>query len=238
MRRPRETSPLRAPRFAGRCLALTLLVVVSSVGAPAAWAVREDAQLWTGANASIGLTDSIRAGLLIQTRLRDDMSTLERVLLRPSLSWRLRSWVALGVGYDAHLIQSPLDVEEQRVWQEALLDHGLGRLAVTHRLRLEERWGDPIDGMSVRLRYLLGLASPELVWGLRGVIRDEIFLNFDADGPTRHTGLGENRAFAGLRRGFAERYTVEIGYQAQLIRPRLAQDLLNHTLLVGVAARF
>jgi hypothetical protein len=206
--------------------------------APAAWAVREDAQLWTGVNASVGITDSIRGSLLVQTRLRDDMSELERVLLRPAVSLRIREWLALGVGYDAHVIRSPLDVEEHRVWQEMLFGQSVRRLDITHRLRLEERFGDPIDDVSVRLRYLLGLASPKLWQGLRGVLRNELFLNFDARGPTRRTGLGENRTFLGLSRTFGKTYSAEIGYQAQLLRPRTAEDILNHTLVVGVSARY
>lgn len=213
-------------------------VALCVAGAPAAWAVREDAQLWTGVNASVGFTDSLRGGLLVQTRLRDDMSELERVLLRPAVSIRLREWLALGVGYDAHLIRSPLDVEEHRVWQEMLLGQSLHRVEVTHRLRLEERFGDPVDDVSVRLRYLLGLASPELWCGLRGVLRNELFLNFDARGPTGRTGLGENRAFVGLSRAFGRTYSAEIGYQAQLLRPKTAEDILNHTLVVGVSARY
>lgn len=205
---------------------------------PAAQALEEDGQLWAGVNASVGLSDVLRAGLLVQTRQRDDMSELERVLLRPSLTARLGEKLSVGVGYDAHLIRNPRHLEEYRAWQQGLIGTPFASVDLDHRLRLEQRWGDTIDGTSVRLRYLLALASPELVAGLRGVLRNEIFLNLDHRDPTDRTGLGENRSFVGLRRAFGEQYTAEIGYQAQLLRPKHLENRLNHTLVVGVAARY
>jgi len=233
---------MRANR--SRSLSVRRLVRLSLASAIAVWlpaaasAVREDGQLWTGISGSVGLTERIRAGLMVQTRLRRDMSTLERVLVRPSVTARLEEWVSVGAGYDAHVIESPLDLVEHRVWQQAAFSTPVRGVGITNRLRLEERFGDPIDGVSVRLRYLLGLRSPALVAGIRGILRNELFLNFDEKGPTARTGLGENPTFAGLQRALSDQWSIEVGYQAQLIRFRLDRELLNHTLVVGVAARY
>lgn len=206
--------------------------------APAAQSVEQDGQLWAGLNASVGLGESVRAGLLVQTRQRDDMGELERVLVRPALSLRLNEWLALSVGYDAHLIRDPNELDEHRIWQQALLGTPIRGFDVDHRFRLEQRFGDPVEDPSIRLRYLLGVTSPELGAGLRGVLREELFLNFDRRDPTDRRGLGENRAFAGLKRAFGEHHAVELGYQVQLLRFKGAENALNHTLLVGLSARY
>ena len=226
-----------ARRRAHRLRACVLVPLLLAI-AQAAHAVDEDGRLWANLHGQVRLGESVLAGLLVQTRHSDDMDHFERVLLRPSLNVVLDGWLDIGAGYDLHLIQRPRETEEHRAFQEASFATPLAGVGIGHRFRLEERFGKTFDGAAVRLRYLLAFTSPDLALGVRGVVRNEVFLNFDRRGPTRRTGLGEDHAFAGFQRSFGEPYLFEVGYQAQVLRPANAEAIVNHTLLVGLRARY
>jgi hypothetical protein len=210
---------------------------LSLSGAGSAGALEQDGRLWVTLLLRSPAWEKLRVDLLMQVRTQSDMSEFGVAVVRPSLSYLLSDRIALTLGYDALVVRGALDFEEHRVWQELLLQTPVRRIGITHRLRLEQRFIGPIDGVAVRLRYLLGLSSPAFAGGFRGVFRNEIFLNLNSPAPVLEPVFAENRAFWGVQRPFAEHLSWELGYQAQWLRLP-ADDLLAHILMAGVSVSF
>jgi len=89
-----------------------------------------------------------------------------QLYLQPSVIYKYSPNLNLGLGY-AFQKNNPLShdfSDENRVWQQTVVSHELGKGRMTHRLRFEERFihdrttgGDP---MSTRARYQLGYSIP------------------------------------------------------------------------------
>ena len=159
----------------------------------------------------------------VQPRIGDDISRLERLLLRSALGYNLtdRLSLYLGYGWTPTFTNPAYDGDfrnENRIWQQALYKHDLWGLQWQHRLRQEQRIIEDASGTSNRTRYLLrgsyGLSNNGDV-GLTGY--NEVFVteNGTTKGPIG--GFDRDRFFFGpyLRSG-PGRY--EIGYVGEYAR--------------------
>ena len=227
-------SRLCAPRR--RAAALVLLLSVSVFGAARpSGAVENDPLLWLTAIVGHGITDDLRAGLFLQTRFADDVSEFERLVVNPSLSWKLPRGFAVAGGYDAHVIRNPRVRLEHRSWEQLSLRHEVAGIRLFHRFRLEQRFIEGEDGAANRLRWWIEGQVPLFDTEWRGVLRNEAFFDLDAkrQGPTE-SGFGETRLFAGFDRDLPGGYGLEAGYQLQYIDRRRREDLAAHTVLITV----
>lgn len=141
----------------------------------------------------------------------------------------------------------PFRFPERRLWEQVQLSQSVGRVALTHRYRQEQRWLGHVeleDGeervrnwvRTNRARYRLGALIP-----LRGSETDdgefyanlanELFINWGAN----ITGnvFDQFRSYALLGYRHSRRLRVEAGYLEQLVqRPNGRQLERNHTLLL------
>jgi hypothetical protein len=182
----------------------------------------------------------------------------QQLLVRPGVIYPLAPGARVTAGY-AHVTTWPYGDQpvrarfpEHRLWEQLQLTHGIGRVAWTHRYRLEQRWVElPVAApagsagatrfdrtYTNRMRYLGRVTLP-----LRGrtldvgepyaSVYDEVMVNWG-----RNVGrnvFDQNRAYGavGWRAGTTTR--VEVGYLQQLIAKADGVRLeRNHSLQVGV----
>jgi len=177
----------------------------------------------------------------------------QQLLLRPGILWTLSPGVRVGAGY-AYIATAPYGeapsntpLREHRSWQQLLLTHRAGPLALTHRYRLEQRWIAPVLsdavtgqethgrwGYQQRARYMVRaqgeLPGPQ-VGGrhLVGFVWNELLLPFGHSDVLAR--LGQNRATAGIGVPMSTRQRIDVSYM-NLWNPLTGARVneVNHTL--------
>ena len=169
----------------------------------------------------------------------------QQLLLRPGVQVTLAPGLRAGGGY-AYIATapygespSPRPVREHRLWQHVSVQHAWLNLAVSHRLRAEQRWSAPVAvggdlgplRYQQRLRYALRVQRPvgALTYGFAA---NEFFLPVGhAEGEQRRL---QNRAQLGVGRPINERQRIEVSYMNQWnrITPREVHEF-NHTLVLS-----
>lgn len=229
----RDRSPARAARTALAAASLAALFSIVAPRAARADATEQDGRLWAQAVGTLAFGEHAAAGLLVQARVADDVTRLERVLVSPWLEASLGR-LAFALGYDVHAIEWPRDQVEHRSWEQVAFAHALLGVDVAHRLRLEQRFVPHADETASRLRYRLGLVRELGDGPLALELASEVFFALDARAPHARAGFDEARPYAGVRVALAEGLRLETGYQLQyLARP--GRDFANHTWVVGIA---
>ena len=150
----------------------------AACAAPAAADTESDTQQWTTLKINHPIGDRWAVSLWSQVRFDDDVSDYNSVHIRPAVHLAVAPRWHLGVGYnywDKHKSD-----DEHWAWQEVSFAQPFGKLALGHRLKLEERFIGDISGVVWRTRYRLHAAHPlgnsrwnllgaEDVFGRRGV---------------------------------------------------------------------
>ena len=107
---------------------------------------------------------------------------------------------------------------ENRIYQESLVDRYVGDLRIINRTRLEERFIEDVEGMSMRVRHMLRMVYPlerSKHWFIAGQLEPFFNLYDRTNGPVG--GFDQNRAYAGIRYQFTKAVAVELGYMNQYI---------------------
>jgi hypothetical protein len=219
-RRPR-------PFAAGAAFALAL----AAAPAPAR-ALDHDVQSWSLFVAQGYVTPHVRWYGEAQPRFGDDVSELDRLLLRAALGYQIAPGVSAWAGYAWTPLFSPAFKDEHRPFQQLLFEHKFGPLFLVNRTRFEQRFIEGADGPSLRARHMV-----------RGVLRfadsplgvaayEEVFFTFNRPGGAPASGFDQNRAFAGLNLQATSVLQVELGYMNNFVnRPAPAEDRMNHNLV-------
>jgi hypothetical protein len=133
------------------------------------------------------------------------------------------------------LPQSPF-FEANRISQQVNYTRKFSSLRFLSRTRLEEQWIERVDGTAVRFRQMLRVTYPLPIapdWAIVGY--DEIFINLNTVGQRGpEAGFDENRFFLGINRTFSKYFSMDVGYQTQLLNiwtvPNRANQM-NHIIL-------
>jgi len=167
----------------------------------------------------------------------DDMSRLERTVLRPSLGYQVNGWLRARFGYDAHFIESPADRIEHRIWQQLSTKWTLNALSLTTRTRVEERLIENTDEAAVRLRLKAGVSHPIADGSWYATASNEYFVGLnDVDGGPR-SGFDQNRLYFGVGHNVSDNVTAEVGYQLQYIDRASAENISVHQLMLTLKLR-
>ncbi len=199
-------------------LALVVATAVFVLCSPAAHASAQDVsdkQVWVQALAIGQLSENWRAHLELQPRQFDDASELGLTIVRTAIGRRVRPRITLWLGHA--WVPRTLGVgtrHEQRVWQQVSIAlPNAGRWTPSARVRVEQRWLDPWDDTSHRIRTLIRVQRPlgtNTPWGV--AFYDEAMVTLDSTrgGPRR--GYDRNRLFGGVARRVSPAVTAELGY--------------------------
>lgn len=201
-------------------------------------AIDEDAHIWMSTVA----TGPVRGKLLIwlegQARIGDDSNRFRQFMLRPAVGTDLGDGRSAFLGYALVRTGTPDNLRsEHRIWEQfGYTIFKAGKLKVTGRTRLEERFFNGRDGMALRLRQQVRAMAP-IAPGINAVVWSEPFINLNAPFAPLRTGLDRWRNQIGLNIPVAKHVAIEPGYMNQYIR-RAGPDLVNHIAVMNVAIKW
>jgi hypothetical protein len=175
------------------------------VGRSEAHAQSHDLQSWTQIISTVSLDTEKKwfAYGEVQPRVGDDISRLERLLIRPALGYNINPNVALLLGYawtptymNSHYEENFRN--ENRIWEQILIKDSRWGLDWQHRLRQEQRIIEDAGGPSNRTRYLLRGSYPLTASGATGLTGyNEIFINLNSERNGPKGGFDRDRFFFG-----------------------------------------
>jgi hypothetical protein len=207
--------PARDPDvFASRRLivALTLACVLGRY--PAAFAQdTPDRQAWVQVLAVGQISERWRTHLELQPRVMDGASELGLTIVRHAFGRQLTPRASLWLGHAwVPRTLGPGVKHEQRIWQQFSYAAPAGAWTATVRLRLEQRWLDPWEDNSHRLRMMVRAQRPIGASRWSVAAYDEAMITVDRTplGPPR--GFDRNRLYGGLARRVSRAASVEGGY--------------------------
>lgn len=235
--------------------ALVLIGLAVACAAPTAgaqdWRTVHQSATWVSATAGQALGDRLSFWFEGHFRRSGFLLKPQQVLLRPGLQFPLSQRVGIGAGY-AYVATAPYGrlpsaapSRERRAWQQVSLTHSGAAIAISHRLRWEQRWLAAVrdDGnrspfaYQQRARYALRAQRPlgEGVPGdspAVGILWNELFVPVGhSDGRMRRL---QNRVGIGIGIPLDARQRVEIAYMNQWNRvtPERAHEM-NHTAVLA-----
>lgn len=192
-----------------------------------------------------------------QWRRHDMVTQWQQLLLRPGVNYKVNDHVSLACGYTyfrnypyGEFPRGALETEH-RAYEDLELSHRLGRVELSSRVRLEQRFAAPREPGTgdvadweyrnrvrprVDVKVPLRAASVEAS-RLYVALYDEVFVNWGANGGAR--ALNQNRAYAALGINWSTRQTsLELGYLHQYL-PQSSGLVVehNHTLQVSLRSQ-
>jgi len=222
------------PVVRGNSRSATLVLLASILlvpGASGALAASGDGQVWMQGIVRVALPQRFRLWLEVQPRLGGD--GLRQLLLRPALGYQVTPSWSVWQGYGFTPSFDPYR-RENRLYQESLLDLSFGGLRMVNRTRLEERFIEGAEGVSLRARHLLRFTHPvdrDRRWFV--AISDEAFATLDDTSGGPQAGFDQNRAYAGIRWQATPRLALEIGYLHQFVNRPSDDDLSSNNAYLG-----
>ena len=173
----------------------------------------------------------------VQYRNYNAIGDLEQLLIRTGLGYNLtenNNNVLLGYGYILSKnylgeTDDKVSIEEHRIFQQFITKQNIGKIGLSHRYRLEERFVE--SDFKMRFRYSLGLKIPlqnkengKNSFYLSGY--NEIFLN------TKSAFFDRNRIYGGLGYQFSKDLRFELGYMNQIFETS-RRDQINVVAFVN-----
>lgn len=197
-----------------RCL-VALAVLLGATATPAAAQPSPDTQIWIQGLALGQLSEQWRSHVEVQPRWFDDASELGLTIVRTAIGRRVSPRVTAWLGH-AWIPRTFGDGvrHEQRIWQQLLLTGPvLGGWTTTGRLRVEQRWLEPWDGVSHRVRGMARVQRPVAngsPWGVWAY--DELMVTLDDTPRGPSSGFDRNRLSAGVSRRLSATVSFDAGY--------------------------
>ena len=161
----------------------------------------------------------------VQYRNYNAIGDLEQLLLRTGLGYNIgkKSNLLLGYGYINSENYTGNDeekftVEEHRIFQQLITKQNLGKVALQHRYRFEQRFVE--SDFKTRFRYVLSMNIPLKNPKYYLSAYNEIFLNGSS------SVFDRNRIYGGLGYKFSKGIKMELGYMNQVFETA-SRDQIN-----------
>ncbi|WP_339888969.1 DUF2490 domain-containing protein [uncultured Flavobacterium sp.] len=167
----------------------------------------------------------------IQYRNYNAIGDLEQLLIRTGVGYNLtenNNNILLGYGYilSENYINDTDEkksVEEHRIFQQFTTKQNSGKVGISHRYRVEERFVE--SDFKMRFRYFLGLKIPlqnkeEEINSFYLSAYNEVFLNAES------SVFDRNRVYGGLGYQFSKDLKFELGYMNQFFESS-SRDQIN-----------
>ena len=143
------------------------------------------------------------------------------------------------------------------MWQQYLISHKAGTMAVSHRFRLEQRFlpsptaedeGLGVDeyNYSTRFRYFVRGIIPlsgrqSFTRGVFVALQNELFMNISHKDSVNGQFFDQNRAYGAIGYRFGKQLDMEAGYMNQYVSRRpvagRSNDLSNHIVQLAFYTR-
>ena len=199
---------------------LVLLSLIATLALPVAAHASEDEQLWTTASATVKLSDHWRLSQEIVARFSDDRQGLYEIESNTLVGYKLSKAVTVWAGYthDPQYAGGDFTVMEHRGRQQVTFDNiaKIGRVSISARMRMEERWREGVDGTAWRLRPYVKLVMPFREGGKTAlVLSHESFFDLNKTNFQRVQGEERMRNLIAITTPVAKNVNAEIGYLHQ-----------------------
>ena len=163
-----------------------------------------------------------------QYRNHNIIGDLEQLLLRTGLQYNLKDNLATftaGYGFvrsEPEGSDNRSATTENRIYQEALLRQGIGRVRLSHRFRYEQRFITDQD-FRTRYRYALFINIPvnqksmtKKAWYI--ALYNEVFINGQKinNGPV----FDRDRVYAALGYMISDKLGLQAGYMSQILETK------------------
>lgn len=186
----------------------------------ATYAADADSQIWTQFNLNKRYSNGVRLFAEIQPRFGDNNERLTQLIVRPAIGYTLNKRMSVWLGYGWTPSTFPEYTNENRIFQQFLVEDSFPSFSMSNRTRLEERFIEGAGASSVRIRHLLRISKPldsKNQWALVG--SNELFWNLNTTPRGPQSGFDQNRIFLGLSKSVAPQTRIEFGYLGSFINP-------------------
>lgn len=192
-----------------------------------------------------------------QLRSTDQLEQVGAILIRPGLNFHLNKTWMFTAGHMLNISRRNAGglsslLTEHRLWQQALANQRIGRVAVAHRFRFEERFiprasvmGNRLekDGydQAFRFRYFIRNIFPltsgtTFSYGPFLALQNEVFLNTGDKTAVNGKAFDQNRLYGAIGYRLKGKIDLEAGYLNQYINTRTS-FINNHIVQLAVYKR-
>lgn len=216
---------------------------------------RENLNAWFTVSGDVRLSRRWYLDYDPSLRLSGPADEMQQLLLRfgmrfqPAPAVRLTSGYAFVDTWPYGKLPSAFRFPEHRMWEQIQLSQAVGRVAVSHRYRLEQRWLGRVALEDEEARVQNWVRTNRFRYRILGTLplrgkslddgefyltaSDEVFLNWGAN--VQYNVFDQNRLVLAIGRSFTEKLRVEVGYLDQLIAKANGRQLeRNHTIVLSV----
>jgi hypothetical protein len=182
-------------------------------------------QFWTSINTTARISDKWFVLADFHVRRNNFLKDPGFYVLRGALNYKFTPNFSVAAGY-AHLwLAASLKekfyyLNENRIYEQVLYTHPVGKIRFLHRLRNEQRWieytlNDSASGnfrFTNRIRYLLNIRiplskNPKIP---QVVLANEIMVHFGKS--VKYSNFEQNRIFAGIYQMVSKTVSFDFGY--------------------------
>ncbi len=222
-----------------RHLILAPLALAASALATPAMA-GEDTQYWQTLTVNVALPDNFKLQNETVFRSSDAKGFYElenNLMVGRKINKTMTVW--LGYTFDPQYSHGNFTRREHRFRQQVSFDGfaKLGKVKLSGRVRMEERWREGQPGTGWRLRPQLKASMP-LAGKVSLSVATEPFINLNNTVFQTTDGLDRVRNSIALSVPLGKKFTVEAGYLNQHGFVPNAADTSDHVLTLGLTASF
>ncbi len=196
-------------------------------------AIEQDANKWTTLHLNWKFDDGWLAGIGIHNRVGDGLGTFRRMRYRLLAGKRISERTTLQVGLDRIENYSPSN-HEDRTWQQ--YEYAFpewGRLSLSFRTRVEQRFIQGVSGPIIRSRHMISGTYPlDQAGKWYAVAWEELFVNWNRQQEWPQNWFAQNRLFAGLGYNIGARNKFEFGYQGRYMELDDRPQRLDHIIFL------
>jgi Protein of unknown function (DUF2490) len=214
-----------------------LFVAACGLATPA---MADDTQYWQTVTVNVALPDDFKVQNEAVFRSSDAKGfyELENTF---SVGKKVSKVTTLWLGYtfDPQYNHGTFTRREHRFRQQINFDGfaKAGKIKLSGRLRLEERWREGLSGTGWRLRPQLKASTP-LAGKTTLSVSAEPFLNLNTTSFQSKSGLDRLRTTVAVGVPLSKQVSMEIGYLNQHGFVTAAPDTDDHVLTLGLSASF
>ncbi len=219
-------------------IAIFCAAIVTAAAVPAA--ASEDTQNWQTINLTVALPNNFRVSNETVRRASDARGFYEienNFMLGKKLNKQVTLW--LGYTFDPQYNHGTFRFREHRFRQQVNYDNFavLGKVKLSGRLRLEQRWRETQTGTAWRLRPQVKASTP-LAGKTTISVSSEAFIDLNNTGFQTVDGLERVRNAVYVTVPLSKQISFDIGYLNQHGFVPNAPDSSDHVLTTGLSASF
>jgi hypothetical protein len=183
-------------------------------------AQQTDSQFWTLLTFNARYSNKYRLYVEAQPRLGQHYQRYTQFLFRPAVGYQLNKTVSLWLGYGWTPTFQPTYINENRIFQQVLVENRYPGFDMQNRTRLEQRSIEGAGETAWRIRHQIRVAKP-LGTGSRwqAVAYNELFWNLNSTPSGPQSGFDQNRPYVGMGYTINKHTRVELGYLAMFLNP-------------------